>query len=263
MKRRNAEFQTLSVSFLDAISNALGAVLLLLVCVMTTSESSMRATQNDRDNARRQLSQLQNDRDDARRQLSQMQKELKAFVGLRGVMQGVVFIFDTSGSMDNEHFPEYIDLLKRWVLSLSFEQFNVIQFNSDVTVWSEGGMRPGTVENRRAALAFIDTFKPQKLTNTLEAMKRAFAMQNVDTIILFTDGSPVLFRDGKPVTGDNGKFIFGDRPMEQVRQWLRDHNTPRRVIVNTVATGDYVTDVKFGEFLRTIARENGGEFIGR
>ena len=249
MRRRNTEYQTLSVAFLDAISNALGAVLLILVYVMTTSQSSTQEMQTQRDSSRAQLSQLQ--------------KDLKAFVGLRGVMQGVVFVFDTSGSMQNEHFPEYLDLLKRWVLNLSFERFNVIEFNSNVTVWSESGLRPGTPENRQAALAFIDSFKPQKLTNTLEALKRAFAMQDVDTIILFTDGSPVLFRNGQVVPTADNKPIFGDQPMEEVRQWLRENNTPRRVIVNTVATGDYVKDVKFGEFLRALARENGGEFIGR
>lgn len=213
MRRRQADVQVFSVSFLDVLSCALGGVLLLLLVTMSASEQAKR--------------------------------EAATMIGLKGDLKGVTFVFDTSGSMtQGGRFHEYQDLLKRWVLNLSFERFNVIRFSTDVEAWREPGLFESTAANRRSAAGFINGFRPYGHTNTLGALQKAFdsSEANLDTIVLFSDGAPIQ----KP---------------EDILRYLRERNT-RGVVINTVAIGQYFQE-KYGVFLQRIAHEHNGMFIGR
>ena len=213
MRRRQGDIQVFSVSFLDVLSCALGGVLLLLLVTMSSSE--------------------------------QAKQEAATMIGLKGDMKGVVFVFDTSGSMEQAgRFPEYQELLRRWVLNLSFERFNVVRFSTDVEAWREPGLFEATTANRRGAAQFIGSFTPFGKTNTLGALQKAFDLsdENLDTIVLFSDGAP-------------------NQNTEDILQYLRERNT-RGVVINTVAIGRYFQE-RYGVFLQQIAQQHNGMFIGR
>lgn len=213
MRRRQADIQVFSVSFLDVLSCALGGVLLLLLVTMSSSEQAKR--------------------------------EAATMIGLKGDLKGVVFVFDTSGSMvQGGRFPEYQELLKRWVLNLSFERFNIIRFSTDVEAWREPGLFEATAANRRDAAQFIDGFTPAGDTNTLGALRKAFDLSegNLDTIVLFSDGAPI-------------------QKTEDILQYLRERNT-QGVVINTVAIGRYFQE-RYGVFLQQVAQQHNGMFIGR
>ena len=312
MKRRRVDMPVLSIALLDVLSNALGAVLLVLIFVVTTSRAETRwyrqvyglmqdknrqltdklaGAEDDveklrkraagaeqlRDNQQKILDQVRRGADTLRRerdaglkttrnQVEKLKKtvlglrgEMAGVIGLKGEMRGVVFVFDTSESMKTPRYAEYLDLLKGWVRNLAFEQFNVVRFDSTVKAWSPA-LKTGSEENRRAAAAFIDTFKPQGQTNTLAALQAALAMPDVDTLILLSDGEPYEFRDGRPVLDANGRPVFGEPAIRQAQQWLRANI--HGVVINTVGMGDYL-NAAYGRFLQELAHEHGGEFIGR
>src|SRR5207248_617738 len=108
----------------------------------------------------------------------------------------VVFIFDTSGSMNTPHFSQYKDFLNGWILSLPFEHFTVLEFSTDVHAWTDRDLKPGTEEHRRAAAAFVDAFRADGATNTLAAFQKAFQYPGIDCIVLFSDGAPTKMRNG-------------------------------------------------------------------
>ena len=80
-------------------------------------------------------------------------------------------------------------------------------------------------------------------TPTAAALRVAFQQQGVDTIVLFSDGQP---------TDAKGADILTE---------VRTLNQTSGVVVNTVALGDYFA-AEWGQFLRGLADQNGGEFLG-
>ncbi len=196
----------------------------------------------------------------ARGKLADLENKLTSAVGLQGDMKGVVFIFDTSESMATDRFEEYTGLLKSWVRHLQFERFNVIRFASDVQSWSSSGLRDGTEQRRDEAAAFIDTFEAAGQTNTLAALRKALEDDDVDTIILFSDGEPYRFQGDQPVLDPNGKPVRGRKAIQEVHEYLEEHS--RGAVINTIGMGNYL-DQEYGKFLQDVARAHHGVFIGR
>lgn len=271
MRRRRGDLQLFSVSFLDVLACALGGVLLLLMLNMDASATKARSdaaalkaldarlVQASSALARaedaRQKAEAAADDAQRRARLEQQAREefehaQAALIGLEGDMEGVVFVFDTSGSMaETGRFPNYQSLLENWILHIPFERFNVIDFSNHIRVWHADSLVDGTPSNRQAAVRFVEGFATGGRTNTLAALQAAFALPGVDTIVLMSDGRP-------EVTGNPR----GD--MLAVRGFLRRANASRRVTINCVAMGNYFGK-EYGEFLQQIASEHGGMFIGR
>ncbi|MBI3468629.1 MAG: VWA domain-containing protein [Planctomycetes bacterium] len=257
MKRRTGEIQVFSVSFLDVLSCGLGGVLLLLILTLNNNQraaqayqAQVKSMQGQMDSSQQLLRTAQQrlqtaqqnaaEMADARRLVDQAQASL---VGLKGDVKHVVFVFDTSGSMDTPRFQEHLDFLKNWVLHLGFEKFNVVRFSSGVMPWREGALMDATPDNRRLAAEFIGRFRADGETNTLGALETAFSFTDLDTIVLFSDGAPM-------------------QPAGDVLDWLRKQNANRGVVINTVAIGDYF-DKEYGDFLQKMASEHHGMFLGR
>jgi len=179
-------------------------------------------------------------------------------VGLRGPLHNVAFVFDTSGSMKTPRFAEYQDTLKSWISFLPMSRLAVIDFDDKVRTF-RGGFVNATLENRQAACGFIDAFKAEGTTDTLAALKAAFALGDVDTIVLMSDGEPTA-----PLPRGGGRASPDDirRNIELVEKWLRDNDSSRKVAINCVAMGNYF-NTAYGEFLQRVARDRDGMFIGR
>jgi len=281
MKRRGGEIQVFSMSFLDVLSCALGGTLLLLLLIQESQQEeteaqqqAMQQMQSRIDAAQQQVQQVQQELDEASKKSKSAQDRLKALAaankklkkaqtaltGINGKLQNVVFIFDTSGSMaDNfknpvdykrngpkrgPQFERYLDSLKRSVSTYPYTRFNVLRYSADVTAWKPNQMPEGTEGNRNAANRFIDTFQPGGGTATIKALKAAYALPNVDTIILFSDGIP-LYKQGQT----------DKQAIDEVINWLKANKGD--VVINTVAIGGSHKS-PHRQFLRQIADMTGG-----
>ncbi len=148
-------------------------------------------------------------------------------------------------------------------------QFNIITFSDKILPWQKR-LQPATPANIAAAVKFVNEFQARGATHTDEALEIAFGDLAVDTIVLLSDGAPV-HRSGS----DSRTLI------QRILEKIRDINSARKVIIHTFgfegegrwpekgpkAGGQKLPpaptpeEVKtFLEFLKSLARENGGEF---
>ncbi|MFO7904743.1 MAG: VWA domain-containing protein [Pirellulaceae bacterium] len=238
------------MSFLDLLSCALGAVLLLLLVVMTQSQRKVSAFRVQIDGMEKQMSDARaavavaieqaSEHKDARESLERAQS---ALIGFQGEFQGVMFVVDSSGSMRGERFADCQALLKQWLTYLPFQDFNVIDFDDRPKPWRPDVLVDATESARKAACSFVDDCSPKGDTDTLGALQTAFSMPGVDTIILISDGAP-------------------DQSMAEIHEWLSTANEDGEVTINCVGMGDYFQE-DYGPFLQKIANDHGGMFLGR
>jgi len=206
------------MSFLDLLSCALGGTLLLLLLVQQKSQQQLEA-------ARKEIEELQ-----------EQQQKMAALTGLGGELRNVVFVFDTSGSMGNG-FDYYKTAFCEKVRALPAERFNVVQFSSGTKVWRNGTMVARSNSEVDAACKFIESFTAGGGTDTLAALRDAYSLPGVDTIILFSDGNP---------SGEIGPILsYVD-------------SRPKNIVLNTVAIGDGA----HVSFLRTLSELGGGQHSG-
>lgn len=179
----------------------------------------------------------------------------KELIGLQGSLQRVVIVFDTSGSMSRDgRWDHARGVVEIWLEHLAIGQCALVLFNTDVHMFPTDGSFVdvrgvnGSV-NRQRLLDEIRSTKFEGGTNTLLALQTAYQCQNVDTIILFTDGEP---NDGRSAE-------FSPEIAEDIFALRRRHE---HIPVNTIGLGDYFKPDLSG-FLLRIAKETGGSFLGR
>ncbi len=112
----------------------------------------------------------------------------------------VVFVFDTSGSMQGAKIEQARKALQTVLGALGDrDRFNIIRFSSDVTPFREGVV-PASAENRAAARAFVEEFKAiggtaidDAVQAGLAALPRPEARQGRGAFLVFmTDGLPTI-----------------------------------------------------------------------
>ncbi len=209
----------------------------------------------------------------------------------------VLFIIDISGSMEDhvvEHakfdagYESYQKLeivkteLRNTVKSLSRNTlFNIVAFATEVKTWKRG-LVPSNIINKSSADTFIRRQKPiggseavamasvglrsgaaKGKTNTYKALMYAFGIDpdKQKSSIVFTGGSrkdmvkkrkldTVFFlSDGKP---SHGKLVDTNEILKEVTEI----NKMYRIVFHTIAIGQFQK-----EFLRELARQNGGIFV--
>jgi hypothetical protein len=150
-------------------------------------------------------------------------------------------------------------------------KFNIVFFNHTVWPFSPRRMETLNPETRRRAFDFIDATGLILGTDIFEAMKAAFGYagvtgggltltkSDVDTIIFLSDGLPWL----RPEVRDKG-VMDPDRILQQIRDW----NKRPKVVIHTVQISADQGDGKKGDgrgqrFMRSIAEDNGGTYVGR
>lgn len=183
--------------------------------------------------------------------LADLESELaNVRVGFQGrlfgkvVARNVIFCIDESASM----FGDKLALTKRELIHV-IEQvlpegsaFEIIAFSSECSAW-RGELTTLDDQSRADARAWVRERAAEGATSTFEALRRAFAKQDVEAVYLLTDGEPT---DG---TGDS------------IRAWVRQANGSRHVVVNTVGflvgypAGAALTPQRF---LEGLAEENHG-----
>jgi hypothetical protein len=202
------------------------------------------------------------------------------FAGIQLTGRRVVFLVDTSGSMDlvDEQTPaptKWADVratVARLMRSLpELEKFQVVTF-AEKTSYLLGGDGGWLDYDPRASpdrvVQALAGVKPQGGTNMYAALEAAFALraQGLDTIYLLSDGLPnqgegLPAAPARPLT----EVERNDLLAKQIRRTLRDNwNLARpglpRVRINSV--GFFFESPDVGAFLWALSRENDGSFVG-
>ncbi|MEY2982215.1 MAG: hypothetical protein RL562_2442 [Planctomycetota bacterium] len=170
-----------------------------------------------------------------------------SYYGIPMVSDRVVFIVDVSGSMSaqigtsasrNRLDEAKAQLLRVLEGATKQFRFNIVPFHSTVdSIFDE--MMPAADRPKAAARDRINALKPTGGTNVHDAMVRAFAEPDVDTIYLLSDGSPSA-----------GPIVDPDQLAAEIARW----NRSRRIRIHCVSIG------ADSAMLKRIAAESGGEY---
>jgi len=172
-----------------------------------------------------------------------------SILGLATEAKSFVIVVDMSGSM-----LSYTDLMIKSVLELlepldDSNEFAIIgyQGNPSPVLWTypdQGGLARGTPQNLDGARGFIQSLARRFAGSTPTHYAILSAMQYpAKAIILLSDGEP----DNAP------GFIIQD---------VTGLNRYENKEIHTVAIGDYTQNRGLVMFLQTLARQNGGDFVG-
>ncbi len=108
----------------------------------------------------------------------------------------VVFVLDTSGSMEGEKIAQAKGALRDALAGLNpGDRFHLVRFATDAEAFREGPV-PATPGNVEAARAWIDAFEARGGTNLGDALQRALAVPGepgrLTMLFLLTDGLPTV-----------------------------------------------------------------------
>ncbi len=169
----------------------------------------------------------------------------KTFYGVRIFAKSMIFVLDTSGSMD---FAEGKRQLKNAYRSLNAgENFTVVIYADRAVAWQDTAV-PATEENKEAANLWLDkTPRVGYSTNIHEAVRTSFSIakrSKVDTIYFLSDGLPSLGEITDPI-----------RLLHQIRLW----NASSNIIIHTIGLGSAQDHI----FLGKMAEDNRGKYYVR
>jgi chromosome segregation ATPase len=179
----------------------------------------------------------------------------RELVGLRGNLRRVAILFDSSGSMSQSgRWEEVQRIAGTWLDHLDVDECVLMVFASDVSTYPPSGamLRVSGAEgdeNRRRLADYLKSVKPEGWTNTLAAMRKAYAYPGLDTIILFSDGAPTYEDSSR----------FNAEAAQEIYALCRQHS---QIPINAIGLGNYF-DQELSTFLRTLAQLTGGTFVGR
>ncbi|MHC4089526.1 MAG: VWA domain-containing protein [Planctomycetota bacterium] len=160
-----------------------------------------------------------------------------SFFGLGKRARGarrIVYVVDRSGSMLTTFEAVRRELRSSIGKLRRSQRFHVIFFNAGEPLENRPKkLVPATASQKKELLEFLDAIQPERGTDPIPAMRRAFAVKP-DLIYFLTDGD------------------FDPLLLEKLREWNKDHG----VRIFTLA---YVSQAG-RVLLEQIARENNGEF---
>lgn len=218
-------------------------------------EKQLKSMEQERDLALAEERKLRHQLKETKQELVEAQNQpvkteqvvRKELLGLKGKLENVGILLDRSSSMKKgNRWEESIQIVKTWLNLLPIENCFLIPYNDNPDTFQTNKYLPVSgpngKRNRNWLIKQIRDIQPTGGTHIIRALAKAYEYPNLQTIILFTDG-----RSGN---------------MEKIRQLCRNEKQSRGVTVNVVAIGDYFEE-EIGEFLRNVAKETGGAFIGR
>jgi hypothetical protein len=171
-----------------------------------------------------------------------------SILGLATEAKSFVIVVDMSGSMIS-----YADLMLNSVLEVlepldESNEFAIVgyQGNPAPTLWTfpDRGLAPGTTATLDSARSFVRSLARRFAGSTPTHYALLSALEYpADAIILMSDGEP----DNAP------GFILQD---------IAGLNRFKSREIHTVAIGDYTQNRGLVMFLQSLARQNGGDFVG-
>lgn len=278
--RKRREINVFSISFLDLLSGALGAVIILYVAMPKNqppveADPVKQMMQQDLVQLQSQLQKSQITIEELQKKLtetmvsSQAKEEPKPEpvkkqegadldIGFKFKGRNIVFLIDTSYSMTEEDRMGQVKAgLKMLLTSLTpAYRIDVVQFPFGMrapfrTMW--GATKENRGMNKMDAFDFIYALKPDGGTPTRDAL--LFVLKNYEDmtdLVLLSDGAPTLHNSNKK------------DDIYDIMRVVREENR-NKVQINSIGVGsDFIRD-KTSErykFLSLLAEETGGFFVG-
>lgn len=276
--RKRREINAFSISFLDLLSGALGAVIILYVAipknvpevakdqidksVVESYVSELKKVDKELKATKEKLTELQ-----AKMVENEIEKEKEKSVkgqssfdvGFKFKGKKILFIIDTSLSMKEEDRIGQVKAgLKMLLTALPPDyEVDVIQYPLGQrapfkALW--GGVKKNSAEYKLEALEFIYSLKPYGGTPTRDVLLYALSnyKNTITDIVLLSDGAPSLHNSN--VKDD----IF------DILRVVREANSTK-VQINTIGVGsDFIYDKTSShyQFLHLLAEETAGFFVG-
>lgn len=201
------------------------------------------------------------------------------FEGIALTGRRVVFLIDTSGSMDlvddkttdPSKWPGVRDTMLRILRSLpNLEKFQVIVFSDKVThlLGQDGRWFDYDANSANRIAEAMSAVRPKGNTNMYAAFDAAFQYrsQGLDTIYLFSDGLPNvgegLGPNPVPSMSETQKTEVLSRAVRTALKTRWNAVEPGRPRVRINAVGFFYESPDVGAFLWALARENNGSFVG-
>lgn len=282
---RRREINAFSLSFLDIISGALGAVIILYVAVPKSNpaekklEEALKTAQvKDTQIAElkseiEKLRELQKTAQDAITENETLKAQIAATpepepktdegqgleVGFKFKGKNIIFIIDTSLSMLTEDRMGQVKAgLKMLITSMP------AGYNVDIVQFPNGrrsayrplfkALKPLNREAKLDIFDFIYALKPLGATPTRDVLNFVFKEYvEVSDIVLLTDGEPSLHESA----------LKDD--IYELLNHVVGLNRVAKIQINTIGVGQEVLHDKTGkpyQFLRILAEQNSGFFVG-
>lgn len=274
--RKRRQVELFSLSFLDLISGALGAVIILYVAL----PKNQPKVEPKEDNVKEILKQ---DLASSQHKIEELQKEVQALkaaqvkpleplkvespvnvggadfdIGFKFKGKNIVFIIDTSYSMTEEDRMGQVRAgLKMFLTSLpSTYKIDIVQYPLGErapfrSMW--GNIKDTTSFNKSDAFDFIYALRPSGGTPTRDAL--LFVIKNYDNlsdIVLLSDGQPTYHNS-------NRKDDIYD-----ILTAVREENKTK-IQINAIGVGsNFIKDKTSDQykFLSLLSEQNGGFFVG-
>lgn len=272
--RKRRQIEVFSISFLDLLSGALGAVIILYVAIPKNKTAEVPKDDVVKEIMQRDLQSSKQKIEDLTKQLSEAKEKLAKVpasipettetplqdldIGFKFKGKSIVFIIDTSYSMtDEDRMGQVKAGIKMLLTALgNGYKIEVVQFPLGErapfrSMW--GTIRDFSGINRMDAFDFIYSLRPSGGTPTRDTL--LYVLKNYETIsdiVLLTDGAPTFHNSNRK------DDIF------EILRLVREENF-RKVQINTIGVGSNFLKDKDSEqykFLSLLASENKGFFVG-
>lgn len=278
--RKRRPIELFSLSFLDLISGALGAVIILYVAIPKTKPTDtpkkddilVKALQIQAAESRKTIEDLQKELAETKAKIAApviaptvtptteaTGGGLDADIGFKFKGKNIVFIIDTSYSMIEEDRMGQVKAgLKMLLTSLPAEyRVDVVQFPLGErapfrSMW--GVLKDFKGIHRTDAFDFIYSLRPLGGTPTRDTL--LFVLDNyegVSDIVLLSDGAPTYHNSNKK------------DDIYEILRLARESNKTKKIQINTIGVGSKFVHDQTSEqfkFLSLLASEHKGFFVG-
>lgn len=278
--RKRRPIELFSLSFLDLISGALGAVIILYVAIPKTKPVEAAKTDDILVKAMQiQAAESKKTIEDLRKELAETKAKipapattptvaattqepsggLDADIGFKFKGKNIVFIIDTSYSMIEEDRMGQVKAgLKMLLTSLPSDyRVEVVQFPLGErapfrSMW--GTLKDFKGINRTDSFDFIYSLRPLGGTPTRDTL--LFVLDNyesVSDIVLLSDGAPTFHNSNKK------------DDIYEILRLVRESNSVKKIQINTIGVGSKFVHDQTSEqykFLSLLASEHKGFFVG-
>jgi hypothetical protein len=276
--RKRREIALFSISFLDLLSGALGAVIILYVAIPKNLPVSDKIEDNSSVEILKELKASQDELAKVKEKLAETQRQLEKVpvsvgspvvqetqgerrdldIGFKFKGKNIVFAIDTSLSMQEEDRMGQVKAgIKMLFTSLPST------YRIDVVKYPDGERAPfkslfGTIKeantaNKLDTFDFVYRMRPMGGTPTRDAL--LFILKNYDgisDIVLLSDGAPSFHNSNKK------------DDIYDILKVVRENNLSK-VQISTMGVGsDFIKDQTSDryKFLKSLAEENNGFFVG-
>jgi von Willebrand factor type A domain len=167
-----------------------------------------------------------------------------AYYGMPLFAERVVFVLDTSGSMNGDRIVAAKRELDRAIAGLpEHVQFGIVTFNGRVSAWQRTLVKADD-KTKRAAIAYVDAQNPHSNTASFDALEAAL-VYDTEAIYFLSDGAPT-----------SGKIVA---PLDIVNA-ISAVNKVRRISIYTIGIAPGFPGSPTDVFLKTLSEQNFGRY---